>query len=94
MRNKILTAETKKSTERQAGKADWISLESKTNVQRDRKCGNAGEERWERFKNWNIVDLQCVIVVSGVQQSESVIHIHMSILFKIIFPNMPLQRVE
>ena len=35
------------------------------------------------FKNdWSIVDLQCCIIFS-VQQSESVIHIHICILFPI-----------
>ena len=33
---------------------------------------------------WSIVDLQCVLV-SGVQQSDSVIHIHISTLFQILF---------
>ena len=32
------------------------------------------------FFNWGIVDSQCVLV-SGVQQSESVTHIHIAILF-------------
>ena len=32
---------------------------------------------------WSIVDLQCC--VSGVHQSESVIHTHVSIIFQILF---------
>ena len=27
-----------------------------------------------------------VVIVSGVQQSDSVVHIHVSVLFKILFP--------
>ena len=38
---------------------------------------------------WSIADLQCC-VDSGVQQSQSVIHIHISVLFKIPFPYKPL----
>ena len=40
-----------------------------------------------RLSNWtelNWVDLKCVLV-SGIQQSDSVIHIHISILFHILF---------
>ena len=32
------------------------------------------------FNNWSIIDLN-VVLVSGVQQSEPVIHIHISTLF-------------
>ena len=35
-----------------------------------------------------------VVLVSGVQQSDSVIHIHVSILFQILFPFRLLQSVE
>ena len=42
---------------------------------------------------WNIFDTQCS-TVSGVQQSESVMHIHMFTLFQIIFPYRPLQSIE
>ena len=35
-----------------------------------------------------------VVLVSGIQQSESVLHIHLSSLFKILFPYMPLQNIE
>ena len=35
-----------------------------------------------------------VVVISGVQKSDSVIHIHVSILFQIIFPYRLLQSVE
>ena len=35
-----------------------------------------------------------VVLVSGVQQSDSVIHIHVSILFQIIFPLRLLQNIE
>ena len=42
------------------------------------------------LSNWAIVDLQCC--VSGVQQSDSVIHI--SILFQILFPFGLLQNTE
>ena len=35
-----------------------------------------------------------VVLVSGVQQSESVIHIHISTLFQILFPYRSLQRIE
>ena len=42
---------------------------------------------------WRIVDLQCC-VVSDVQQSESIIHIHTPTLFKILFPYRSLQSIE
>ena len=35
-----------------------------------------------------------VVLVLGVQQSDSVIHIHVSILFQIIFPFRLLQNIE
>ena len=35
-----------------------------------------------------------VMLVSGVQQSESIIHIHISTLFKILFPYRPLRSIE
>ena len=35
-----------------------------------------------------------VVLVLGVQQSESVIHIHISTLFQILFPHRPLQSIE
>ena len=35
-----------------------------------------------------------VVLVSGVQQSDSVIHIHVSILLKIIFPFRLLHNIE
>ena len=35
-----------------------------------------------------------VVLVSGVQQSDSVLHIHVSILFQILFPYRPLQSIE
>ena len=35
-----------------------------------------------------------VVLVSGVQQSDSVIHIHVSILFQILFPPRLLQNIE
>ena len=35
-----------------------------------------------------------VVLVSGVQQSDSVIHIHVSILFRILFPFRLLQNIE
>ena len=35
-----------------------------------------------------------VVLVSGIQHSESVIHIHISILFKVIFPYRSLQSTE
>ena len=34
-----------------------------------------------------------VVLVSGVQQSDSVIHIHISILFQILFPYRLLQII-
>ena len=34
------------------------------------------------------------VLVSGVQQSDSVIHIHVSILFQILFPFRLLQSIE
>ena len=42
---------------------------------------------------WSIVDLQCVLV-SGVQQGDSVIHIHISFFFQIPFPCKLLQNTE
>ena len=42
---------------------------------------------------WNMVDLQCWLV-SGVKQSESVIHIHISTLFQSLFPYRSLQSIE
>ena len=35
-----------------------------------------------------------VVLVSAVQQSDSVIHIHVSILFQILFPFRLLQNIE
>ena len=35
-----------------------------------------------------------VVLVSGVQQSDSVIHIHVSIRFQILFPVRLLQNIE
>ena len=35
-----------------------------------------------------------VVLVSGVQQSDSVIHIHVSILFQILFPLRSLHNIE
>ena len=35
-----------------------------------------------------------VVLVSGVQQSDLVIHIHVSILFQILFPFKLLQNIE
>ena len=35
-----------------------------------------------------------VVLVAGVQQSDSVIHIHVSILFQILFPFRLLQNIE
>ena len=35
-----------------------------------------------------------VVLVSGIEQSDSVIHIHVSILFQILFPVRLLQNVE
>ena len=34
------------------------------------------------------------VLVSGVQQSDSVIHIHVSILFQVLFPFRLLQDIE
>ena len=41
---------------------------------------------------WRIVDLQCCVLVSGIQQTESVKHV--STLFKILFPYRSLQSIE
>ena len=35
-----------------------------------------------------------VVLVSGVQQSDSVIHVHVSILFQILFPIRLLHNIE
>ena len=35
-----------------------------------------------------------VVIVSGVQQSDSVVHIHVSIFFQILFPFTLLQNIE
>ena len=35
-----------------------------------------------------------IVLVSGVQQSASVIHIYISILFQILFPHKFLQNIE
>ena len=35
-----------------------------------------------------------IVVVSGVQQSDSVIHVHISILFQILFPFRLLHNTE
>ena len=35
-----------------------------------------------------------VVLVSGVQQSDSVMHIHVSILFQILFPFRLLQNID
>ena len=42
---------------------------------------------------WSIVDIQC-FAVSGVQQSDSVTHIHLSILFQILLPYRLLENIE
>ena len=54
-----------------------------------------GRELCFFFFNWNIVDLECSISF-GVQQSESVIHIHVStfFFFKILFPYRLLQSIK
>ena len=38
--------------------------------------------------------MNSVVIVSGVQQSDSVIHIHVSILFQILFPFKLLHNIE
>ena len=38
--------------------------------------------------------MNSVVLVSGVQQSDSVIHIHVSILFQVLFPFRLLQNTE
>ena len=38
--------------------------------------------------------INSVVLVSGVQQSDSVIHIHVSILFQILFTFRLLQSIE
>ena len=38
--------------------------------------------------------INTIVLVSGVQQSDSVIHIHVSILFQILFPFRLLQSIE
>ena len=35
-----------------------------------------------------------VVLVSGVEQSDSVLHIHITILFQILFPYRLLQNIE
>ena len=35
-----------------------------------------------------------VVIVSGVQQSDSVVHVHVSILFQILFPVRLLHNIE
>ena len=42
---------------------------------------------------WSIV-IYNVVLVSGVQQSDSVIHIHIFFLFQILFPYRLLQNIE
>ena len=46
----------------------------------------------EATEHIGMVDFQCVLA-SGVQQSESVIQKHVSILFQILFPHRSLQNV-
>ena len=41
---------------------------------------------------WSIVDLQCCI--SGIQQSDSLTYVHISILLQIVFPCRLLQNTE
>lgn len=43
--------------------------------------------------HWSVVDLN-VVLVSAIAQSESVIHIHISVFFKILFPSRLLQSIE
>ena len=45
------------------------------------------------FLYWNMVDLHFVLV-SGIQQIDSLIHIHMSILFQILFIYRLLESIE
>ena len=50
-----------------------------------------------RLSNWTKLNWKMtnkVVLVSDVQQSDSVIHIHVSILFKILYPIRLLQNVE
>ena len=42
---------------------------------------------------WSIVDYN-VVLVSGVEQCDLVIHIHVCILFQILFPYRLLQSIE
>ena len=46
------------------------------------------------FNFYFILEINNVVLVSGVQQSDSVIHIHVSILFQILFPFRLLQNIE
>ena len=40
------------------------------------------------------IEVELIYNVSGVQQSESVVHIHLSLLFKILFLDRLLQNIE
>ena len=49
-----------------------------------------------KFFNF-ILEYHCmeyIVLVSGVQQNDSIIHIHVSILFEILFPFRLLQNIE
>ena len=48
-------------------------------------------------KNLYYIEVQLissVVLVSGVQQSDSIVHIHLSILFQILFPFILLKNIE
>ena len=35
-----------------------------------------------------------IVLVSGIQQSDLIIHVHISVLFQILFPSRLLQSIE
>ena len=46
------------------------------------------------YFNIGVQLINSVVSVSGIQQSDSVIHIHVSLLFQILFPFRLLQNIE
>ena len=47
-----------------------------------------------QLSNFTLWLINNVVIVSDVQQSDSVIHIHLSIVFQILFPFRLLQNIE
>ena len=73
--------------------AEWYSIVYTCHIFFIHSSGN-GHLGWKHIlKNWSLADLQFVLV-TGVQQSDSVIHIYIHIPFQILFHYRLLQDIE